>query len=380
VVIIVGNEAADADSIVSAIALAYLRSLVESKSPLAARQCYVPVANVSPHELCLRRDVQNLLSIIDVPIGDIICLRDVDIPLVSAKVKMNIILTDHNTAVANLKPYESVITEIWDHHNDVGSLPAVQGVARNIAYDSANAKPLVGSACTLIAESYFQCLDASLIEVDQELATLLLGVIAIDTFNMDAAMGKGTSRDAAAMIRLESHALRERNDLFKLLRDAKLDPKFWRDLSATHAFSLDYKEFSSPSTGFVSGVSSVLLSVHEFLQKPGVFEETANLLRRNNINAIVAMALETQPEAKRSLCVATLSEDLTRRYASFLTGESCAEARVAPPTHRRVALEDGSTHLFIATMDQGNTKYSRKQMADYFIKFGDTVMKSQDYA
>jgi inorganic pyrophosphatase/exopolyphosphatase len=314
-----------------------------------------------------------LLDIIALPLDDIICLSDVDIPLLSANVRMSIILTDHNAPVATLKPYESAVTEIWDHHNDVGSLPTVQGTARNIAYDSATARPLVGSACTLIAESYFECIDASRCEVDRELATLLLGVVALDTFNMDAAMGKGTPRDEAAMTRLESQALRPRDDLFKLLRDAKLDPEFWRGLSASHAFLLDYKEFSSPSTGFTSGVSSVLLSVQEFIQKPGVFEETANMLRRGNVHAVVAMALETQPEAKRSLYVATLSEDLTHRYATFLTGASCAEARITSPALRRVALEDGTTYIFIAAMEQGNTKYSRKQMADYFIKFGETV-------
>lgn len=377
-VIVVGNEAADADSIVSAIALAYVRALVQSKGASASTtnttshaKCFIPVANVSRDGLCLRRDVQNLLSIIDVSLDDIICLGDVNIPLLSSNIPMDIILTDHNSPAAVLAPHASAVTEIWDHHNDIGALPAVQGAARNIAYDSSTAKPLVGSACTLIAEYYFACLDAAQCEVDRELATLLLGVIALDTFNMDVTMGKGTTRDEAAMNRLQSQALRERGALFTLLRDAKLDPEFWRGLSAAHAFFLDYKEFRSPSTGFVTGVPSVLLSAKEFVDKPGVFEQTASVMRGNSLNAVVAMALETQPVAKRSLYLATLSEELTNIYVSFLMSPACSDAAISDPVFRSVLLNDNVTRLYIATIDQGNTKYSRKQMADYFIRLGE---------
>ena len=71
-----------------------------------------------------------------------------------------------------------------------------QGDDRKIEFDSKSQKALIGSTCTLIFEKVFH-LDPNLI--DHNMATLLMGVIAIDTLNMDESAGKGTPRDLVAL-------------------------------------------------------------------------------------------------------------------------------------------------------------------------------------
>ena len=78
-----------------------------------------------------------------------------------------------------------MVVEIVDHHLDMGGHAAVIGAQRNVAFDAETKKALVGSACTLVAEVLSPELRA-----DATLATLLGGVILIDTLNMDPAAAK----------------------------------------------------------------------------------------------------------------------------------------------------------------------------------------------
>jgi hypothetical protein len=122
--------------------------------------------------------------------------------------------------------------EIIDHHADMGLYPWVNGEARLIAYNEGQA--LVGSTCTLIAQkvraaqveafriiTLSQFLTESPDSLSADVAILLigalldqcceiepvcvsLGVILLDTVNMDESVGKGTPLDAELLDALQT--------------------------------------------------------------------------------------------------------------------------------------------------------------------------------
>lgn len=102
-------------------------------------------------------------------------------------------LCDHNALAACLEPeFGSAVIEIVDHHADRGLYPWVnnESASRIIAF--ADGKPTAMSACTLIAEAFLMN-DQSVQYLTDEVATLLLAVIAVDSSNMSNA----TDRDTA---------------------------------------------------------------------------------------------------------------------------------------------------------------------------------------
>lgn len=71
----------------------------------------------------------------------------------------------------------------------------VTGRARNVSFDESLGRG-VGSTCTLVAEAFLA--DApSFLHAD--VALMLLGVILVDTLNLDPTMNKTTPRDEAAV-------------------------------------------------------------------------------------------------------------------------------------------------------------------------------------
>eukprot|EP01034_Spumella_vulgaris_P025067 gene25067-31479_t len=127
------------------------------------------------------------------------------------------------------------------------------GDLRNIAFDAEQSTALVGSACTLVFEKYHpvdtdastQCV-ADRPKMSPDVATLLMGVIALDTLNMSPQAGKGTARDGYALMLLQSQARSvapSLDALFNELSGAKTSPAFWEELNASDCLLLDYKLF-----------------------------------------------------------------------------------------------------------------------------------------
>lgn len=358
VTVILGNEAADADSIVSAICLAYLKSTEQgSEGPV-----FVPVAAVERPQLRLRRDVQLLLGKIGLGLDDVICKGDVQFKELRESNDVKLILVDQNTTPSCAESCADLTEEILDHHLDAGAFPWVVGAKRNIAYDGASSRALVGSACSLVAENY-----VTSGYISEEVATLLLGVIALDTFDMDPVINKGTPRDAEAMAALQQLVPSiDRHELFVLLRDAKLNIDFWRSLSVNDAIYLDYKLFLSES-GCRNGLSSVLLPVEEFIAKETAEKDIVEIINIENLDIFAAMALIMTPEGtRRELLCVSKSQRSADDLCSYLTGPSCTSAGL---TLRFPPMSFPPGGYITSIFDQKNVAYSRKQMAKYFIEF-----------
>ena len=382
-----GNEAADADSIVSSICYAYLKQSQQSSSTSDLDNLlHIPITPIERNELVLRQDVNILLQRVGLTFDDLTCINEVPFSNLLLNDKLKLTLLDHNSLSSRTsqyitskvgRPISYEINGILDHHVDLENHPECTGASRVIEFDSSLQKALVGSTCTLIVERYL-AVNPTLL--DDTAATLLMGVICLDTQNMDPVIDKGTARDADAIAAIEPISSVNRTELFDTLLDAKMDIAFWRSLSAVDAMRLDFKAFTidtDTSTGKerTYAISSVLLPIVELLEKPDIESVLDKYLRQEQHDCLLAMAFIDPSDPHRQLLVCTLDRDRAEkldRYLLSLTEEPnplnlipcelIAEQASICDTMR----EKG---YYINIYDQGNVRVSRKQMAPIILSF-----------
>ncbi len=384
--VIIGNEAGDADSIISALALSYVKDLScgrdddheNNGTVLEPMPMRMPVVSIPRDDMSLRRDVTLLLGLAGVDIEQLIFLDDEgftsqlqpqpQLQLVDEKMNIQMTLVDHNKLRSTLQQSSSSllsvsVVEILDHHKDeeahVGTVP-IDSSRRNIAFRADDQTALVGSTCTLVVEQLRKKLglelelDELLLSqslllqeqpkpiIDYGLGLALLGVILLDTMNMNEDAAKGTKRDQDAIDFLmqytnwedkrsvllkgergsanpnsDAHDNDNDNDddddddtiqlwdednqspnrarLYEYLRDSKFDRAFWQSMSARDAMRIDYKRFEfefpgintehspSPSGEGAFGLSSVLLGMDHVLSKPNFRESAMEYMREVNV-------------------------------------------------------------------------------------------------
>ena len=365
--IVIGNPAGDADSIVASLSLAYVDHLMGREPVLS------PVVSVPRTDLPLRRETILLLEMVQVSTATLTCLDD----LPSEMTESSITLVDHNKLLYP-QLYRGNVVEILDHHVDERAHSTVNGEFRNIAFQESSA--LVASTCTLIAERY---LHSSQNTFPADLAFLLLGVILLDTVNMSYSAGKGTPRDQAVIDFLvhktdwslllqigsakslfTSHNKPNTTALYDFLNQSKFNVAFWKSLSAHDALRLDYKQFTAAS-GDVFGVSSVLLPLADFLEKPRMEDEVKAYMQDCKIPILVIMSMVIEDDTpRRSMLVCgpdengrvdSMSDFLVGLNSLVLTEIDCVSTAA----------------LTMRLFTQGNTKASRKQVVPIMLEFYD---------
>jgi len=150
---VIGNTAGDADSVISAIALAYVKTLQQQQG----QQLIVPIVSIladdlkflRPETTYLLKDCAGMDNIKD-DVNDLIAIDQIDELLPS---KATVTLVDHNY---NQRQEQSqwTVTEIVDHHLDEGKhMDTSPPQQRNIAFE--NSKALVASCATLVVEQFY---------------------------------------------------------------------------------------------------------------------------------------------------------------------------------------------------------------------------------
>jgi len=190
---VMGNESADLDSVVSAIAYAHLLNFENCSQP---HQVYLPLLNLQRKDFFLRKDIIYLFDLLNISLEDLLFLDDgIPLEVLLREDKLRIQLVDHNSLNPRQKFLSSVIEGIVDHHKD-------EEVLYPLMTDKSKLIATVGSASTLIAEKFF--LNNNL-HISPELALLLLAPILVDTSNLQS-IEKTTSRDVLAVETLKSLA------------------------------------------------------------------------------------------------------------------------------------------------------------------------------
>jgi exopolyphosphatase len=253
--LVIGNEAGDADSIISAISLAHVEALRRSELTSSTtktsisddakkRMTMTPIVSVPQEALATQRpETVLLLKLAGVSLDNLIFVNQLDDILSrSEAVDHHLTLMDHNRLSSNPQVFQDFkVVEILDHHYDEGAhvdTCPLSSSRRLVAFENSQAKghgeqgdnpqqqgggggggALVASTCTLVAERLISIWDARSRSSDStfcgdiaetarlslyppSLALVLLGTILLDSVNMSPAAGKGTERDAKAFASL----------------------------------------------------------------------------------------------------------------------------------------------------------------------------------
>uniref|UniRef100_A0A3B3BN39 Prune exopolyphosphatase n=1 Tax=Oryzias melastigma TaxID=30732 RepID=A0A3B3BN39_ORYME len=232
--VVLGNEACDVDSMVSALAFSYFlfKTAHGDTVPL-------PLLNIRRSELVLRSDNVFLLRQVGLS-PELLLFRDqVDLRALRRAGRLRLTLVDHNVLPSSDCDLEDAVVEVIDHHHqERESNPTCPVTVET-----------VGSCATLVTERILQKAPEIL---DQQLAQLLYGAMVLDCVNMDPAAGKVTPKDSQYAEALERRfpTLPPRGALFQSLQNAKFDVS---DLNTEQMLLKDMKA--------VSGSLNVAISV-----------------------------------------------------------------------------------------------------------------------
>jgi exopolyphosphatase len=238
--IVLGNESADMDSIISSIVRAYQLFLVGENDAL-----YLPYINIPREELSLRKDVQYLFEGLGISAENLSFIDDpISLALLNQANLLKLHLVDHNELNPDQSYLVNTVVDIIDHHADA-----------KINYPALKQKTIkvIGSCTCLVANEMLKVLPIE--KMPKALAGLILAPILIDTSNLKS-KEKTTSED----IRI-NNILEERigdkmpSNYYETLRLKKEDTS---GLSHKLLLLKDFKKFNAGEVTY--GMSTLVSS------------------------------------------------------------------------------------------------------------------------
>ncbi|XP_043542565.1 exopolyphosphatase PRUNE1, partial [Chiloscyllium plagiosum] len=206
--VVLGNEACDLDSMVSAITFAYFLS----KTAPEQKAIFLPVLNIPRSEFPLRGECTFLLRESHLS-EDLLVFRDeIDLHALHKDGQLALTLVDHNVLPRGDSALEEVVKEVVDHRR----------LERPLAPSLVVTAEPVGSCTTLVTERIVRTAPDIL---DRQLAYVLRCTILLDCINMAPEAGKVTPKDTEYVTALESRFsdLPPRAVVFDTLQKAKFD-------------------------------------------------------------------------------------------------------------------------------------------------------------
>jgi len=330
---VLGNEAADLDSMASAVAYGYCASAASSSGGMPV----VPLINVPRADYKLRTEAVFLFASVGIEPDMLTFIDEVDLAGLHAAGGIELVLVDHNVLSAAQASLADAVVGVLDHHKDEGGF--ADAAVRIIAP--------VGSAATLVAEILLREEAAA---IEPPLAELLLGPILLDTGNHDPAAKRATDRDAEIATKLLESCGADRQALFERLQFEKFNVAA---LETGDLLRKDYKEYQLGEVR--CGIASVLLPIAQWLEKdPDIAASLAQFAGRRELDLLLAMNAFTDPEFRRELVVWAADKQLRERVLAFL---AASELGLQAIDHPGVP---GSAE--VALFSQANAAYSRKKL------------------
>ncbi|TVQ35407.1 MAG: hypothetical protein EA384_16270 [Spirochaetaceae bacterium] len=336
---VIGNEAADLDSMASAVMYAYYAASTAGGDAQAA---VLPLIDIPRADFKLRTEAVYLFSEAGIDPQLLLFADDVDLDTLHEAGKLKLTLIDHNKPAAARQGLSDCVTAIIDHHKDESLF---NGASPRII------EP-VGSAATLVAELILKT-DQGLLEEGS--ARLLLGTILLDTVNLDPEAKRATPKDQHIVDTLLALTGADQQKLFEELQQEKFNVSA---LDSADLLRKDYKEWTLG--GNQVGIASVLLPVADWLKKdPTLPDSLAGCAAERGLDVLIAMNAYTDPGFTRELVVYCPDESLRTRLLDCLNG---SDLQLKPIDSSRA---DESTALFA----QGNLAYSRKKLQPLLSDF-----------
>lgn len=138
--IVIGNQAGDADSVISALVWAFLSSLLPEKCSTT----FIPVICGTRKDYLSSHPLEVMvLKKSGIDIASLCFLEEVEkkMNLLDKDGRLQLILVDHNKLAPDLHArFSNNVIQIVDHHADQCCYKHVEGALRNISFDSVTGK------------------------------------------------------------------------------------------------------------------------------------------------------------------------------------------------------------------------------------------------
>lgn len=339
--VVLGNDAADLDSMVSALAYAYLRYQQNPDLlPLA-------VMAIPRCDFFLRAEAVYAFKEAGIPLADLVFFDEVD--LVSlVKSGADLVLVDHNSLAPRLAFLGDHVVGVLDHHRDEGQ------------YRMSNPRLIrpVGSTTTLVALEFFK----GGVTMDQALILLLCGTLLLDTVNLEPEAGRVTRDDFDVAAQLLPLCPLPQQEFFTALRQGKMQVD---GFSSHDLLRKDYKDFYFGSMH--CGICSVHVSVGGwFKDDPHLFSVFTAFQDQRNLDVLISMNSYADPDFSRDLVVCAKNGAECDRLYLYLQegGLGLSPLELGDLSHDN----GGCLRLFA----QANSTFSRKKLqpllADFYGK------------
>jgi exopolyphosphatase len=334
ITVVLGNEAADLDSMQASILYAYFLNATAAVTA-------VPVINIPRQDFKLRTEAVYLITQAGIDPEHLVFADEIDLQSLQAQRKLSVVLVDHNRLAAPQEPLSDAVTGIIDHHRDEELFPAA----------SPRIIEPVGSVATLIAE---RMLAEKKDLVSDGVALLLLGTILLDTVNLDPEAQRATEKDINTVETLLSITGVDRKQLFDDLQREKFNVSA---LDTPDLLRKDYKEWKLGSVTL--GIASVLLPITDWVAKDSSLPASMGAYaKERSLDVLISMNAYTAPAFTRELAVYCENEELRNRLLSFLM-ESELQLKEITASGSEAA----------SYYHQGHLGYSRKKLQPLLSDF-----------
>ncbi len=335
--IVVGNESADLDSIISANLLAYAYHKIGVKN-------VIPLINIERRDYKLRTESYGLLKRYEIDENDLIFIDDLNADLIKDAGETKIVVVDHNKLPDNLRAWDANVSAVFDHHQDV----------EMYADASPRIFATVGSCSTLIAQFILE--NAAYLYQEEDFAILNISPILVDTVNLDLEQERVTDEDIAMVNKLKAFTS---TDLQKLYDDLQFMKSDVSALNSTDLLRKDYKQWANPK--MIYGMASVPLSIVEWLKKgEDMGAAFTNYMDENSLELLVIMTAYVEDSFKRELIVVAKSDEFLANFVSMLNKAGLELSDY--PTQINASLP-------IASFNQGGLGFSRKKIQPLIESF-----------
>lgn len=344
--LVIGSEAADLDSIVSAVAYSWLKtSLAENHS----EESFIPLINIPAADFKLRTEVVWLFSQAGIETQNLCFIDEINIEEMFKGGKLSLTLVDHNKLSGKQEYLSSCVKEIIDHHKDEE--------AYNLPKECKTIEP-VGSCATLVAEKIFAVKG----KIDNpQIAFLLLSTIILDNANFEIDTEIATEKDEIFEERLIAETPIDRNKIFTQLQFEKFNTL---SLSSFDILRKDYKEWVIGSKKI--GFSTALISLEKWLKKDSLLlDSIEEFYTKNSLDFLFIMIAHREPIFKRELILYSKDKVMREKVYNFLQKE---EVQLEIPLFN--VPTDEKTGFYV----QKNTKLSRKKLQPIVQQFFDCII------
>lgn len=261
-----------------------------------------------------------------IPLDQLTFLPEIDLPSIP---ELSVTLVDHNNPMDTVRPF---VSDVVDHHVDQNCISCTKDIR------------LVGSCATLVAE---RLLESPGYELQQEVATLLLGAILLDTDNLhNEALTTPTDVEVVAHIKPLSSA--DGDELHSHLETAR------NDIGSLTTAQLLRKDYKKPSPvgrlGLQLGFSTVRCLISALLsQRSTLSEDLREFCYKRGLHLLVLLGVATNP-LRRDIALyqppslpAGIPTDLADSLATFVeSDESGLEAeRISGEPFDGIILQQG---------------------------------------